>query len=233
MLHRKLFPQLADRRWGSIDLDALARIDFPGSGRARGDNPLNDPEVCRGWVERLHERMGVESSFGGYLEDRSHLWRGHYQEASGRFVHLGVDYNVPAGTEVFAPCPLVVHEARADPDQDGGWGGRVIFRVPGSDLFVILAHLEHVSAPDRRGRTGDRGEGRGRRAVRGQRRVVPAPARPVRAGRIAGGPGRICERLDGPGRAIPRPGGGDPMTGASPSGHRPADVWGPTRRFGP
>ena len=148
MLHRRLFPQLADRRWGSIDLDALARIDFPGSGRARGDNPLNDPEVCRRWVERLHERMGVESSFGGYLEDRSHLWRGHYQEASGRFVHLGVDSNVPAGTEVFAPCPLVVHEALADPDQDGGWGGRVITRLPGSDMFVIFAHLEHDSLPN-------------------------------------------------------------------------------------
>jgi murein DD-endopeptidase MepM/ murein hydrolase activator NlpD len=147
MLHRKLFPQLADRRWGSIDLDALARIDFPGSGRARGDNPLNDPEVCREWVERLHERMGVESSFGGYLEDRSHLWRGHYQEASGRFVHLGVDYNVPAGTEVFAPCPMVVHETRADSDQDGGWGGRVISRVPGTDLLVIFAHLEHGPLP--------------------------------------------------------------------------------------
>lgn len=147
MLHRKLFPPLADRKWGSLDLDTLARIDFPGSGRSFGDNPLNDAEVCRRWVERLHEREGVEFSFGGFLEDRSHLWRGHYQEASGRFTHLGVDYNVPAGTEVFAPCPLVVHEVRADPDQDGGWGGRVISRRPGSGLFVIFAHLEHDPLP--------------------------------------------------------------------------------------
>ncbi len=147
MLHGRLFPQLADRKWGTLDLNALARADFPGPGRARGDNPLNDPEVCRRWVERLHERSGIEFSFGGYLEDRSHLWRGHYQEATGRFVHLGVDYNVPAGIEVFAPCPLVVQEVQADPDQDGGWGGRVILRVPWSDLLVILAHLEHDPLP--------------------------------------------------------------------------------------
>ncbi|WP_161602587.1 hypothetical protein [Tautonia marina] len=169
MLYRRLFPQLADREWQALDLDALARTDFPGPGRARGDNPLNDPEVCRRWVERRQERAGVEFSFGGYLEDRSHLWRGHYQESTGRFVHLGVDYNVPAGTEVFAPCPLVVQEVWADPDQDGGWGGRVIVRMPGSDLFLIFAHLEHDPLPfgGEQWATGVRVGGVGRAEVNG------------------------------------------------------------------
>jgi murein DD-endopeptidase MepM/ murein hydrolase activator NlpD len=157
MIFQKLFPQLAGRKWECVNLDALARIDFPGLGRTREANPLNDPAACARWIDRLHERLGVDFTYGGYLEDRSHLWRGHYQEALGRFIHLGVDYNVPAGTDVFAARRMKVQEVKKDEDQDGGWGGQIIFLLPETDLYVIYAHLEHTDLPAV-GRTFEEGE---------------------------------------------------------------------------
>lgn len=145
MLYQRLFPQLANRSWGTVDLDARARIDYPGESRRRTDNPLNDPYVCGQWVEQLHKQLAIEFSFGGYMENRSHLWRGHYQEATRDFVHLGVDYNVPAGTAVAAVRPWIVYDSRVDYEQDGGWGGRVICKHPEAEFYVIYAHLEHGS----------------------------------------------------------------------------------------
>jgi murein DD-endopeptidase MepM/ murein hydrolase activator NlpD len=147
MLYKKLFPHLADRKWSSINLGAQACIDHPGAERTFQTNPLNDAKVCGKWIEGVHKRLGIDFSFGGYLEDRTHLWRGHYQEQTGVFIHLGVDYNVPAETVVFAVCQMIVYQLFADPDQGGGWGGRVIFRIPASDLSVIYAHLNPNMLP--------------------------------------------------------------------------------------
>jgi murein DD-endopeptidase MepM/ murein hydrolase activator NlpD len=149
MLHQRLFPQFAERHWARVNLDALARFDFPDESRIRADNPLNDPEKCTEWIKGIHKQLGADFSFGGYLEDRSHLWRGHYQEDAGSFLHLGIDYNVPAGTEVFSVGDLVVHEVWTDPDQDGGWGGRVILQVVDSHFYVIYSHLDPSLLPGR------------------------------------------------------------------------------------
>lgn len=149
LLARALFPQLSGKRWAIVDLNARAKRDCPGRSRRFNDNPLNDPKKCSDWLDQVHEYLGVDFSYGGYLEDRSHLWRGHYQdqEKSGKFIHLGIDYNVPKNTDVYAPIPLTVHEIWADPCSQGGWGGRVILNIPGTKIFVLYGHLDPTSLP--------------------------------------------------------------------------------------
>ena len=70
-----IFPALAGRRWVGANLDAIARIDFPATDHG---NPLNDPWFCDHWVGEVATRLGADHSWGGWLEDRAHLWRGHY-----------------------------------------------------------------------------------------------------------------------------------------------------------
>jgi murein DD-endopeptidase MepM/ murein hydrolase activator NlpD len=133
-----IFPNLSGKSWAEVNLDALAQQDFPS-----GENPLLDPVKCDRWVKDVAKRHGVDFTFGGYLEDRAHLWRGHYLPA-GPQAHLGVDYNVPDGTPV-ASCldGEVIHIARDG--QWGGWGGVLIFKVDappvkGAD-YLYYGHL--------------------------------------------------------------------------------------------
>jgi murein DD-endopeptidase MepM/ murein hydrolase activator NlpD len=158
----KLFPTLTGK-WKQIELDAIAAKIQKNLGC--DDNPFLVPDKMSSWLELIHEIAGVDYSYGGYLEDRSNLWKGHYHEP-GKAVHLGVDFNVPAGTPVYLPSDGVLVESVHDPDQNGGWGGRATFACLG--VFLTFAHLNlneltvgssypagtlvgAVAAPDRNG----------------------------------------------------------------------------------
>jgi murein DD-endopeptidase MepM/ murein hydrolase activator NlpD len=145
-----IFPTLADRRWAKVDLDALARAEFPATD---GLNPLNDPWFCDRWVTEAAARLGAEHSWGGWLEDRAHLWRGHYLP-EGCTIHLGLDLNVPAGTTVLAPISGEVMHAVPYRASGGGWGGRFVLHadIPeggpeGGAEYVVLGHLAHAALP--------------------------------------------------------------------------------------
>jgi hypothetical protein len=56
--------------------------------------------------------------------------------------HLGIDFNVPAESEVFLPVNAKLVESWEDPDHDGGWGGRLVFKCSG--YYLILAHLKDM-----------------------------------------------------------------------------------------
>lgn len=135
-LHELLFPSLKNQRWGYIN---FGEESFAVKGNP---NPLLTPEAQTEWVQRLHARNNIEFSYGGYLEDRSNLWRGHYM-APGATWHLGIDYNVPAGTPIHLPCNAPLIASVADKDQNGGWGGKLIFKR--LDKFLIFGHLAHKS----------------------------------------------------------------------------------------
>ena len=66
------------------------------------------------------------------------------------FIHLGMDYNVPANTEVFAFRQGYVGTVLVDKDQKGGWGGMVIIK-PFDDaklqVCTVYAHLKPDSLP--------------------------------------------------------------------------------------
>lgn len=134
----KLFPELTNATWADVNLDTLARRDF-----TEGKNPLIDPHACDIWVNKMAKEHGVDYTYGGYLEDRSWLWREHYLPP-GLQAHLGVDYNVKAGTKVaLLADATVVHIGREG--TFGGWGGVLVFKLDkapyaGAD-YLYYGHL--------------------------------------------------------------------------------------------
>lgn len=148
-----LFPGLQGNRFGQVDLDALARRWFAAQGvRATDPNPLLDPGVCAAMIAAEHRRLGLDHSYGGWLEDRRALWRGTYLDQAGTYLHLGVDVTVPVGTEVALDRPGTVWDVDSDVPEEGGWGTRVIIQLDQASECVVYAHLD----PDVRCEPGQR-----------------------------------------------------------------------------
>lgn len=140
-LIQKLFR--LDGKWKHINFNEKA-AEIAINSEPSEDNPFLDPKICETLVKGLHVAEGIDYSYGGWMEDRSILWKGHYHK-EGHTVHLGVDYNVPAGTKVHAPFDCTVIHSWVDPDQNGGWGGRLILDVGDKhfEMAFILGHLTH------------------------------------------------------------------------------------------
>ena len=130
-----LFPQYHRRRWVYLPLGTLAL----GEQKEGQPNPLLDPIYCQKWVRRLHRRYRATCSYGGWFEDRSTLWIGHYMQPNMAF-HLGLDFNVPAHSRVHSPTSAKVVETWHDGDTHGGWGGRIILEIK-PKFHLVLAHL--------------------------------------------------------------------------------------------
>jgi peptidoglycan LD-endopeptidase LytH len=144
---RRFFPSLSGRRGARVQLeDAFGRWRqvHPERFAPGGANPYLDPIVATEIVEEIHRAEGVDWSFGGYLEDRRTLLAGSYLDATGNFLHLGVDFHVAEGTPVVPGVPATVLLVDDDEDQDGGWGPRVFLRrvsQQGDDMAAVFAHL--------------------------------------------------------------------------------------------
>lgn len=109
---------------------------------AEHGNPLLNPDVCQAFVEACHRRHGTDFTYGGWMEVRNTLWRGSYLDDDARYVHLGTDFNVPAGTGVTVPCASVVLRIDNDYPDTFGWGNRVIVHDEQKDIVMVFAHLE-------------------------------------------------------------------------------------------
>lgn len=141
-LIKGLFPNLKGK-WGEINLNEIAK-DLSGLLSPmldQDENPFLDPDVCENWKNFIHKVKGIDYSFGGYMEDRSVVWSGHYHEP-GHVTHLGVDFYVPEGSLVFLPVEAELISSEVDEDQNGGWGGKLVFRWKHG--YFILAHLKGI-----------------------------------------------------------------------------------------
>jgi murein DD-endopeptidase MepM/ murein hydrolase activator NlpD len=143
---RRFFPSLSDRPVASIHLDAAYRRwrqARPDRSVPGVPHPYLDAAMATEIVEEVQREAGAEWSFGGYLEDRRNLLAGSYLDATGNYLHLGVDFHVAEGTPVVPGVPARVLLVDDDGDQDGGWGPRVFVRRAngGDDLVCVFAHL--------------------------------------------------------------------------------------------
>lgn len=130
-----IFPKLKKGKWTKLNLDKESKkypkVDF------------NNSVKCKKWVELLHKKFKTDYSYGGLFEDRSNLWKGSYLDLIDSFIHIGVDFNVPVGTLVALPLNAKVEDTIIDPNQKGGWGAAVKFKLEGTNHYMIYAHLNH------------------------------------------------------------------------------------------
>lgn len=146
-LIEKFFPDLWNEEWGYVNVNEIATDLCALLNITEADpNPFLDPEAVDKWMGFVHKQKRITCSWGGYLEDRAILWRGHYHKP-GHTVHLGIDINVPEGTEVKMPSWGILRHSFLDPDQNGGWGGKLIFEMTsgiGQGNFMVLGHLRDI-----------------------------------------------------------------------------------------
>lgn len=143
-----IFPDLINCTWSEVNLGELAKKEFPMIETFE-ENPLLNPEFCENWVKKVAFENHCDFTWGGHFEDRQHLWHGYYT-GSEKVTHLGVDYNVPAGTKVSAPRKCEVIHVWADSSVNNGWGGRIILKLdePWQNApYLVLGHLAHDSLP--------------------------------------------------------------------------------------
>jgi murein DD-endopeptidase MepM/ murein hydrolase activator NlpD len=130
MLKDLLFPNLALEEW---------KIDINLADEAKG-LPTKRPA---NWIKNLHAELGVKYSCGGYLENRQYLLS--YQEPQN-CIHIGMDFIVPANTQVVLPKIAKVMMTEFDTDSKGGWGTRIIVRIAGNYRKPIYACFAHLSS---------------------------------------------------------------------------------------
>lgn len=148
------FPELRGAQFGSLSLDVLAkkyklsrerqaRLHDPVS--VSRVNPLLDPQTCLAMIHDAHARLGIDHSYGGWFEDRRVLWKDSYLERGQNWIHLGVDFTVPAHTKIAATWKGIVEHIDDDTPEVGGWGPRVIVRLKDTpNIILFFAHLGAV-----------------------------------------------------------------------------------------
>lgn len=140
-----MFPHLPlDRVIGYINLNEQAVNWRSARGVSPDTNPLLDPRVSDEMVQAVHRAYGVLFTYGGWLEDRSVKLKGTYLDASGNYVHLGIDVNVPAGTLVALDHIGEVVHISDDHPEEGGWGPRVIVRLLEKPVYLVYGHLDYL-----------------------------------------------------------------------------------------
>lgn len=112
-------------------------------GKATNESsPFLDPAIMRHVVERYHTEKGISWSHGGYLEDRTDLWRGSY--LTEPVIHGGIDVNLPAGTAVRCMRDGTVVWVDDDHNPAGGWGPYVVVQTRNDAReveYVLYGHL--------------------------------------------------------------------------------------------
>lgn len=113
-------------------------------------NPRLNTSSIDGQLKLLDIATGHDPSvgtYGGFLEDRTELWRVEYPPVAGRPTwHLGLDINnLEAGEAVCSLTYGVVVDVFVDNAdvKSNGWGGRIIIMSGGQ--FVLYGHLSHES----------------------------------------------------------------------------------------
>lgn len=127
---------------GYVSLEELSKQPTKVETEEDGGNPFLVPHLAERIIQDHHNAMGWAWSYGGYGENRSKLWHGiKYMQERGTFLHLGVDFNVPAGTRVYMTRPATVVKIDSDTERFG-WGPRIVVRLKHQPLYLIFAHLD-------------------------------------------------------------------------------------------
>lgn len=104
---------------------------------------LVNPYKYHGLENEIHRELGLDWSYGGYLENRSVIFQHTYLKETQCWLHLGIDINIPVGAEVLAALDGTVFHIGSDYPEKGGWGNFVILehKLDGVVFYSIYGHL--------------------------------------------------------------------------------------------
>ncbi len=137
-----IFPELKGKVFGNVNLNIEAELWMKNKKPAPPKDALLDANISSGMINDIHDKYKIDFSYGGWMEDRSFLWKGTYLEPLNTYIHLGVDINVPAGTAIATDFDAEVMKIDDDYPEEGGWGPRVTLKHKGEPIFLIYAHLD-------------------------------------------------------------------------------------------
>lgn len=124
------------------------------------DLSKKNPDLLEGKtddVEGLHNYIfgkiaaaGAKCAYGGYGEKRNLYQRSkHFSENEDfRSIHLGVDFWMPAGTDIIATMPGKIHSF-ANNDNPGDYGPTIILEhhIGNEKIHSLYGHLSRISLP--------------------------------------------------------------------------------------
>jgi hypothetical protein len=142
----KILPSLKDEKFCIVDLAKEAEIIYgKTTSSSLNDNPMKSVQVQEELLTHLQSKYNTKYTIGGYLEDRSKLWKSF--ENSELMLHLGVDINnLHVGDPVSIPVDGTVVHVMRDMSPMNGWGGRLIFELAEPWLaskYLLYGHLSH------------------------------------------------------------------------------------------
>lgn len=146
-----IFPSFKNKKFGYVNLNLEAEKWIADKKFKQSKNPLLDPAQCDEMVNGANKKYSLDFLYGGWMEDRSFLWRGSYLDKKKTYIHLGIDLSAPAGTEIAATFDAKVVKVDDDYPEDGGWGTHVILKHQLEPIYLLYAHLDR----DIDCRTGD------------------------------------------------------------------------------
>lgn len=139
-----IFPKLKNKVFGylNLNLEAIKWSEGENIDLSIDENILLDPEKCEEFIKDIHKKYSIDFSYGGWMEDRSFLWRDGYLEKDKIFIHFGIDINVATETEIATDFDAEVVKIDNDFPLDGGWGPHVILKNLSKSIYVLYAHLD-------------------------------------------------------------------------------------------
>ena len=122
------------------------------------DLSKKNPDLHKGTtdtVEGLHNYVfgtiaaaNAKCAYGGYAEKRDLYKRsGHFADMENfRSIHLGIDFWMPAGTDIIAPMPGRVHSFKNN-DNPGDYGPTIILEhfIGNEIIHSLYGHLSKIS----------------------------------------------------------------------------------------
>lgn len=109
---------------------------------------VTDPFAFETYLQAKLSEKGLAMAVGGYLEHRNLYsdkadFNSTTNPEAARFIHLGIDIWMPAGTPLCAPLDGYVHSF-ADNNSQGNYGATIILRhepLPGLVFHSLYGHL--------------------------------------------------------------------------------------------
>ncbi|MCX6754357.1 MAG: peptidoglycan DD-metalloendopeptidase family protein [Candidatus Nomurabacteria bacterium] len=138
-----IFQNFQNKTFGYLNLDTES-LDWYKEKNINIDdkNILLDPYICQEFIDYLHKKYSLDFSYGGWMEDRTHFLKDSYLENGDKFIHLGIDINVPTNTEVATDFKAEVVKVGDDFEVDAGWGPHVILKHLSQPIYIIYGHLD-------------------------------------------------------------------------------------------